>query len=65
MYFEFLREVLNFNLERNLEPGAYPEIFQGGVENFLYGRENLGGFGNFFLKRVLERSMFSLGFLSN
>jgi len=33
------------------EPGAYPEIFRGrGSEKFLYGRENLGTFGIFFLK---------------
>jgi len=27
--------------------GAYAEIFQGGVEIFLYGQENLGGLGFF------------------
>jgi len=33
-------------------PGAYPEIFRGrGFEIFLYGRENLGGVWDFFLKK--------------
>jgi len=35
-----------------LGAGAYSEIFRGrGFEIFLYGRENLRGFWDFFLKK--------------
>jgi len=43
----------------SLMPRAYPEIFRGrGFEIFLYGRENLGEFGIFFLKNSSKLKKF-------
>jgi len=38
---------------------AYPEIFRGGFEFFLYGRESLGGVWNFFLKTLANWNFFT------